>query len=64
LPAATWIDAKLAEADDPTAPDRLARLRNALLVPLGTVYGVSDKIWSKDLIRPADRRWAGPCTLG
>jgi hypothetical protein len=41
-----WIDDRLAEADDPTAPDRLARLRNALLVPLGMVFGVSDKVWS------------------
>ena len=41
-----WIDAQLAEADDPIAPDRLSRLRNALLVPLGTVYGVSHKVWS------------------
>src|ERR1700747_299462 len=41
-----WIDSRLAEADDPAAPERLARLRNALLAPLGNVYGVSDKVWS------------------
>jgi hypothetical protein len=41
-----WIDDQLAEADDPAAPDRLGRLREALLTPLGTVYGVSDKVWT------------------
>jgi hypothetical protein len=41
-----WIDKQLAEADDPAAPDRLRRLREALLTPLGSVYGVSDKVWS------------------
>jgi hypothetical protein len=44
-----WIDARLAEADEPSAPDRLARLRRALLSPLGEVYGVSDKVLSMTL---------------
>jgi hypothetical protein len=44
-----WIDARLAEADEPNAPDRLARLRRALLSPLGEVYGVSDKVLSVTL---------------
>jgi hypothetical protein len=44
-----WIDAQLAEADEPNAPDRLARLRRALLSPLGEVYGVSDKVLSMTL---------------
>jgi hypothetical protein len=44
-----WIDARLAEADEPNAPDRLARLRRALLSPLGEVYGVSDKVLSMTL---------------
>jgi hypothetical protein len=44
-----WIDDRLAEADEPNAPDRLARLRQALLSPLGEVYGVSDKVLSVTL---------------
>jgi len=42
----SWIDDRLAEADDPAAPDRLRRLRDGLLVPLRTVYGVWDKVWT------------------
>lgn len=59
-----WIDDRLAEADDPTAPDRLARLRNAVLAPLGTFYGTSDKVWTmilSGLLLGAGRsraRWA------
>jgi len=44
-----WLDHRLVEADDPTAPDRLARLRHAVLEPLGHVYGVSDKVLSMTL---------------
>jgi len=44
-----WLDQRLAEADDPTAPGRLARLRQAVLEPLGHVYGVSDKVLSMTL---------------
>ena len=44
-----WIETRLAEADEPNAPDRLGRLRRALLSPLGEVYGVSNKILSVTL---------------
>jgi hypothetical protein len=44
-----WIDHRLAEADEPNAPDRLARLRRALLSPLREIYGVSDKVLSVTL---------------
>jgi hypothetical protein len=44
-----WIDARLAEADEPNAPDRLARLRQALLSPLREIYGISDKLLSVTL---------------
>src|SRR5271166_803811 len=44
-----WLDHRLAEANDPTAPDRLARLRQAVLEPLRNVYGVSDKVLSMAL---------------
>jgi hypothetical protein len=59
-----WIDARLAEADAPRAPDRLARLRRALLSPLREVYGVSDKVLSVTLsglllgAGQGRRRWA------
>ena len=39
-----WIDNRLSEADDPSASDRLDRMRQALLDPLRQVYGVSDKV--------------------
>jgi hypothetical protein len=45
----SWIDKRLAEAGSEAAPDRLARMRNALLQPLRHVYGVSDKVWSMAL---------------
>jgi hypothetical protein len=44
-----WIEHRLAEADEPNAPDRLARLRQALLSPLREIYGVSDKVLSMTL---------------
>jgi hypothetical protein len=44
-----WIDARLAETDEPGVPDRLARLRQALLAPLGQVFGASDKVLSMTL---------------
>src|SRR5215207_5244284 len=40
------IDHRLAQADAPRAPDRTARLRHALLGPLGTVHGVGPKVLS------------------
>lgn len=42
-------DDRLAEADDPTASDRLAQMREALLGPLRNVVGVSDKVWNMTL---------------
>jgi hypothetical protein len=39
-----WIDDTLADADDPAAPDRLARLRRSLVEPLRNIHGVSDKV--------------------
>jgi hypothetical protein len=39
-----WIDQRLQAADTPAGPDRLARMRNALIAPLREIYGVSDKV--------------------
>jgi hypothetical protein len=39
-----WIDKRLSAADTQTGPDRLARMRSALVEPLREVYGVSDKV--------------------
>ena len=39
-----WIDQRLQAANSPTGPDRLARMRDALIAPLREVYGVSDKV--------------------
>ena len=39
-----WIDSQLKDADDPTAADRLGRMRQALIEPLRQVYGVADKV--------------------
>ena len=39
-----WIDDRLDQANDPLAPDRLARACNALIEPLRNIYGVSDKV--------------------
>jgi hypothetical protein len=39
-----WIDERLAAVDLAPAPDRAARLRQALLEPLGHIYGVSNKV--------------------
>jgi hypothetical protein len=40
-----WIDQQLQAANTPTtAPDRLARMRNALIAPLREIHGVSDKV--------------------
>jgi hypothetical protein len=44
-----WIDRQLQAADDQTGPDRLARLRAALVEPLREVYGVSDKVLTMTL---------------
>jgi len=39
-----WIDQRLQAADTPAGPDRLARMRDALIAPLREVHGVSDKV--------------------
>jgi hypothetical protein len=39
-----WIDGRLANVEPVPAADRPARLRQALLEPLGHVYGVSNKV--------------------
>ena len=39
-----WIDRRLNTAAKQPGPDRLARMRAALIAPLKEVYGVSDKI--------------------
>ena len=44
-----WIDRQLAAADLAEAPDRVARMRNALIDPLCNVYGVSHKVLTMTL---------------
>ena len=44
-----WIDRQFQGADDPASPNRLARLREALIGPLREVYGVSDKVLTMTL---------------
>ena len=44
-----WIDRQFQDADDPASPNRLARLREALIGPLREVYGVSDKVLTMTL---------------
>jgi hypothetical protein len=39
-----WIDQRLQAANTPAGPDRLARMRDALIEPLREIYGVSDKV--------------------
>jgi hypothetical protein len=39
-----WIDRQLNAADRPSGPQRLARMRAALIEPLKEVYGISDKV--------------------
>ena len=39
-----WIDAQLEAANSPPGPDRLTRMRAALIEPLREIYGVSDKV--------------------
>ena len=39
-----WIDRQFQSADDPASPNRLARLREAVIGPLREVYGVSDEV--------------------
>ena len=44
-----WIDRQFQDADDPASPNRLPRLREALIGPLREVYGVSDKVLAMTL---------------
>ena len=44
-----WIDRRLADADLASAPDRAARLRQAVVEPLTHAYGVSNKVLSMAL---------------
>jgi hypothetical protein len=39
-----WIDQRLQAANSPAGPDRLARMRDALIAPLREIHGVSDKV--------------------
>jgi hypothetical protein len=39
-----WIDQRLQAANSPAGPDRLTRMRNAIIAPLREIYGVSDKV--------------------
>ena len=39
-----WIDQRLQAANSPAGPDRLARMRDAVIAPLREIYGVSDKV--------------------
>ncbi len=39
-----WIDQRLQAANTQAGPDRLARMRDAVIAPLHEIYGVSDKV--------------------
>jgi hypothetical protein len=39
-----WIDHRLQASNTPAGPDRLARMRDALIAPLRQIHGVSDKV--------------------
>jgi hypothetical protein len=55
-----WIDGQLQAASSPPGPDRLARMRAALLDPLRHVYGVADKVLTMSLsalLLAAPKRW-------
>jgi hypothetical protein len=56
-----WIDRRLGTAARQSGPNRLARMRTALIEPLKEVYGVSDKVLMMALSQlflgaPRDRR--------
>jgi hypothetical protein len=44
-----WIDQRLQAANTPAGPDRLTRMRDALIEPLCEIYGVSDKVLTMSL---------------
>ena len=58
-----WIDARLAAADDPGRPDRAALMRQALLMPLCCIHGLSSKVLSMAFANlllgadPSRERW-------
>jgi hypothetical protein len=39
-----WLDQRLQAANSPAGPDRLARMRDAVIAPLREIHGVSDKV--------------------
>ena len=39
-----WINQRLQSANSPAGPDRLTRMREAIIAPLREIYGVSDKV--------------------
>ena len=39
-----WLDQRLQAANTPAGPDRLARMRDAVIGPLRQIHGVSDKV--------------------
>jgi hypothetical protein len=39
-----WIDQRLQAANSLAGPDRVPRMRNAVIAPLREIYGVSDKV--------------------
>jgi hypothetical protein len=39
-----WIDQRLQAANSPAGPDRVARMRDAVIAPLREIHGVSDKV--------------------
>jgi hypothetical protein len=54
-----WIDDRLAAIDQAPASHRAARLRQALLEPLGNIYGVSNKVLAmalSDLLLASDAK--------
>ena len=51
-----WIDRRLDTAARQSGPNRLARMRAALVEPLKEVYGVSDKVLMMALSQSVSRR--------
>jgi hypothetical protein len=39
-----WIDQRLQATNSPAGPDRLGRMRDAVIAPLREIHGVSDKV--------------------
>jgi len=58
-----WIDQQLEEADDPTSPARVQRMRAAVLEPLSRIEGISFKVLAMTLSNlllcgdPGRERW-------